>query len=83
MVGLYNELYLGGRYRTCEFWVLDGMAGLVGVGKMGVDVVGGGGGGDGAVGRRGVGGREKETDSGNTNASADTDVTVSGVMEKI
>lgn len=42
VVGLYNGLYLGRRYRTCEFWVLDGMAGLVGVGRLEIDVVGGG-----------------------------------------
>ena len=52
VVGLYNGLYLDGWYRTCDFWILDGMAGLVGIGRMGVDTVGGGGGGNGAVGRR-------------------------------
>ena len=81
VVALYNGLYLRGQYRTCEFGVLDGIAGLVGVGKMGVAVVGGGGGENGAVGRRGVDGVEKESDSGNTDASADMDLTVSGVME--
>ena len=41
VVGLYNGLYLRGAYRTSEFRVWDAVAGLVGVGKMGADVVGG------------------------------------------
>ena len=40
VVGLYNGLYLRGKYRTSEFWIWDGMAGLVGVGKMSASVVG-------------------------------------------
>ena len=44
MVGLYNGLYLMGIYRMSEFRIWDGAAGLMGVGEMGADVVGGGGG---------------------------------------
>ena len=40
VVGLYNGLYLRGRYRASEFWIWDGMAGLVGSGEMRADVVG-------------------------------------------
>lgn len=51
VVGLYNGLYLRGRYRTSQFGIWDGVAELVGVGEMGADIVGGGGGGgtDGTV----------------------------------
>ncbi len=44
VVGLYNGLYLRGRYRASEFWIWDGTERLVGVGEMGADGVGGGGG---------------------------------------
>ena len=42
VLGLYNALYLQGKYRTSEFWVWDGTAGLVGVGKMATAVADGG-----------------------------------------
>ncbi|KAL9075274.1 MAG: hypothetical protein Q9161_001651 [Pseudevernia consocians] len=49
VVGLYNGLYLMGIYRTSEFRIWDGVAGMVEVGETGADVVGGGGGRNGTV----------------------------------
>ena len=43
MVGLHNGLYLRGKYCTSLFWILDGVAGLVGTGEMDADIVGAGG----------------------------------------
>lgn len=37
-MGLYNRLYLRGRYRASEFQVWDAVMGLVGVGEMDADV---------------------------------------------
>ncbi|CAF9939290.1 hypothetical protein IMSHALPRED_001282 [Imshaugia aleurites] len=42
VVALHNGLFLRGRYRASEFWIWDGVLGLVGLGEMGAGAVGGG-----------------------------------------
>lgn len=81
VVALYNGLYLSGRYRTCGFWIRDGVMGLVGVGEMGAAGVGGGGGRNGMVRWRGVASVGIGNGNGNGNGSGNGDVTVSGVLE--
>lgn len=78
VVGLYNGLYLRGRFRASEFWIWNGPVGLVGAGKMGAadDVVGGGGR-NGTVRGRGVAGVGK----GNGNGNGTQDTIASGSEE--
>ena len=40
VVGLHNGLYLRGRYRASEFWMVDGPVRLVAIGEMGSAIMG-------------------------------------------
>lgn len=70
VVGLYNGLYLRGSYRASEFWIWDGIAGLVGVGEMKADVVRTSR--NGTIRRRGTANAEKQNGNADSNRSSNS-----------